>query len=232
MVEMMAKNDQVSVGDRFGRLVVLSIARKPIGRQGRTAPYAECRCKCGSICTVNAWNLRSGNTSSCGCYCIEQTKKSNTRHGCAPRIAKRLYNVWHSMVWRCHNPDSAKYYMYGARGIYVVDEWMDSPVEFVAWAKRNGLENGLQLDRIDNDGPYSPDNCRIVTRSQNQRNTRQNHILSAFGEKKCLTAWAEDPRCQVKRTTLVNRIRAGWSAEQAISHPKVRPGHQRRAFWR
>lgn len=73
---------------------------------------------------------------------------------------------------RCTNIRCPNYRNYGGRGIFVCTEWIDDPAEFISWLIENGWEKGLEIDRIDNDEGYYPENCRIVTRQQNQCNTR------------------------------------------------------------
>ncbi len=209
----------VKVGERWGRLIVQSIERRPIGQQGRTAPYAQCVCDCGNDADVCAWRLTTGGTISCGCYGKERRLKGTTKHGMAPRNDNLLYNRWVTLIGRCYNPEQSNYPRYGGRGIFVDDVWRENPVAFIEWARRKALKKGMEIDRIDNNGPYSPSNCRVVTRSENQRNRRTNHQVTAFGETKCLAAWQEDPRCQVSQNTLLGRIKKGWSAHEAITRP-------------
>ncbi len=101
-----------------------------------------------------------------------------------------LYPVWRNMLGRCENPLSEKYPLYGARGIKVCEEW-HNPKSFIDWVLANGYERGLQIDRINNDGNYEPNNCRFATRKQNQRNKRNNHILTINGISKCIAEWAD-----------------------------------------
>ena len=103
----------------------------------------------------------------------------------------RLYWVWHSMRNRCENPNRDNYPLYGGRGIAVCDEWRRSSRAFVEWALAYGYEDGLQLDRVDNDGPYSPENCRWATRSENGRNKRNNRRITLLGMSKTVAEWRE-----------------------------------------
>lgn len=91
---------------------------------------------------------------------------------------------------------------------------------FRDWALSHGYADDLEIDRIDNEGNYEPSNCRWVTREVNQRNTRQNRLLSAFGETKTIVEWLEDPRCKVtSENKFRHRVDAGWLPERAIETP-------------
>jgi hypothetical protein len=131
----------------------------------------------------------------------------------------RLHRVWTNMHFKCITPRSHDWDKYGGRGIAVDAEWLDFEV-FCQWALDNGYREGLQLDRRDNDGPYSSGNCRWVTCQVNQRNKRSNRILIAFGETKCLAEWAEDSRCVVSYAALQARVgKLGWDVERALTIP-------------
>jgi hypothetical protein len=77
------------------------------------------------------------------------------------------------MKQRCQNKKHEHFDTYGGRGIQVCEEWKNSFDAFVAWATQHGYQPNLQIDRIDNDKGYSPDNCRFVTPSENARNKRK-----------------------------------------------------------
>lgn len=134
----------------------------------------------------------------CRAYTDEWRKKiSEARMGYrapgyhAYRDNPRVARIYESMKSRCNNPNRKKYDSYGARGIYVCDEWNGSFESFCEWALTNGYEDGLQLDRIDNSGPYSPENCRWVTPKENSRNTRRNRHLTLLGITKTVAEWCE-----------------------------------------
>lgn len=110
-------------------------------------------------------------------------------HGAYQRN-KHLYNVWTTMLHRCNDPKRKKYKDYGGRGISVCPEWND-PNVFIDWAEQNGYEPGLQLDRIDNNGNYSPDNCRWLTPKENSRNRRNTVFLTVNGITKSVAEWCE-----------------------------------------
>lgn len=95
----------------------------------------------------------------------------------------KLYGVWANMKTRCHNPKHLTYKNYGARGIRICDGWLNSFNKFKEWALKNGYNyiDKLELNRIDNDGDYTPDNCNFATRSENSQNTRLLHVNNTSG---------------------------------------------------
>ena len=163
------RRDRSSLIDRkFGRLTVTkdSGKRMPSGNIIYT-----CACECGNTTDVCASNLKA-STTSCGCLLLEKI----TTHGLAGHY---LYQVWVSMVHRCHNPSSTAYPNYGGRGIRVHAPWRDEPAAFLDWIDGTlGVRpEGHSLDRIDNDGNYEPDNLRWAdggTQSNNRRCSPKN----------------------------------------------------------
>lgn len=99
-----------------------------------------------------------------------------------------LYWCWKAIKQRCLNPKCHAYYNYGGRGITVCDEWMDFE-PFLAWALDSGWEKGLDIDRIDNDGDYRPENCRFVTRSENINNRRVSVLITVGGTTRTSAQW-------------------------------------------
>lgn len=150
-------------GRRFGRLAVISLHSKGSRQLGH--PRYRCVCDCGNECIVQANNLTSGNTQSCGCYHAENL------NGMFKPNKNRLYNSWRAMKARCLNPNNNRYYLYGGRGITICDEWL-SFKSFKEWALSNGYADDLTIDRIDPDGNYTPDNCRWIHPDKQSRNRR------------------------------------------------------------
>lgn len=121
---------------------------------------------------------------------LKPCQKGNYKHGCS-KTHPNLFGVWESMKSRCNNPNRPKYKDYGARGIKVCDEWNYSAENFCVWALENGYCEGLQLDRIDNNGNYEPNNCRWVTPKENSRNRRNTVYLTINNQTKSVAEWCE-----------------------------------------
>lgn len=127
-----------------------------------------------------------------------------------------LMAVWRAMINRCTNPNDRGYCRYGGRGITVCDEWKDRNA-FAKWALSNGYANGLSLERIDNNGPYAPNNCRFATVKEQANNRRSNHMIEYRGETRTLAELAKESA--VSYGTLCYRMNHGWNIEDALTIP-------------
>lgn len=132
----------------------------------------------------------------------------------------KLYNVWLTMKQRCYNPNDRHFKWYGAKGIKVCDEWKD-PRAFYDWCITNGYKDGLTIDRIDHTRDYSPDNCRFITMSAQQRNKSSCKNITYKGETHNVQEWAE--KLNIAPSTLRARFNKGWSIERALTEP-IRSG--------
>ena len=122
------------------------------------------------------------------------------------------------MVQRCYNPNNKGYRNYGGRGIAICEEWRYDSKAFVAWALANGYEQGLSIDRIDNDGDYCPENCRWATRKTQQNNMRSNVLYTINGETHTCSEWAEI--FGVDRNIFHHRAKYGWDLERILNEPR------------
>jgi hypothetical protein len=131
------------------------------------------------------------------------------------------YRAWDSARQRCNNPNSQGFAYYGKRGIRVCPQW-DHSAGFKQFLMDMGRRPSPRhtLDRIDNDGSYSPENCRWATRAEQQRNTRRNHLITINGNTKPLCDWAEVFR--IPHQYVRNRIHDGCDPIQALVTPSVR----------
>lgn len=118
--------------------------------------------KCGNVFTSHISAIRKNKTGMC-------SQCAHTKHGLTKHP---LYGVWANMKQRCKDKGHHAYKNYGARGINVCDEWLNSFQAFYDWAMTNGYKKGLSIDRIDNDGDYCPENCRWATVLKQNLNQR------------------------------------------------------------
>jgi len=206
------------VGQRFGRLMVLYDTGK---RKKNGNVVWHCQCDCGNELDVRSGDLVSIHTTSCGCYQRQRTAEAHTVHGMTRGEKIRpIYQTWRAILQRCENPNASNYKNYGFRGIKVCDEW-HKLIPFCDWALANGWKKGLQLDRIDNDGNYEPCNCRWATPQENNRNKRNNRMITFAGKTQCIAAWSDDTG--IERHTLWARInRCCWPIERALTEPVKR----------
>jgi len=197
-------------GKRFGRLVVVAYAGRNKGQQGANW---LCRCDCGSEGVFYGGNLRSGNTTSCGCWRAENSRLMATTHG---KKHTAEYNVWCSMKQRCYDRAHKSWHDYGSRGIRVSDRWLHSFENFYTdMGPRPGP--GYEIDRIDNDGDYEPENCRWVRRVSNARNKRSNRVLTHNGQSLCISEWAEI--LGLTESAIAHRLSRGWDMAKVLTTP-------------
>lgn len=173
-----------------------------------------CRCDCGADGLVRKDQLTRGVSKSCGCLKKEvaskQIKRLSTTHGMANKT--RTYKVWKDMRKRCLNPDHRSFERYGGRGIRICTAW-DDYAQFLA--DMGEAPDGMSLDRIDNDGPYSPKNCRWATRKQQMNNMSTNRYFTYKGARKTLHQISDE--CGVAYHTLWQRLyRLDWTLAQAV----------------
>lgn len=203
-------------GRIFGRLTVLHL------EPGCDHEYIRwvCRCECGTVKPISRAVLRRGSTKSCGCFAQEvrsQNGKNNRTHGESKTV---LYAVWRSMCSRCDSPKHTHFKYYGGRGIKIAEEWRDY-LNFKDWAMSRGYQRGLTIDRKNNDGDYSPSNCRWVTPTENANNTRKNVFVEIDGIS--LSFMEASRKYQIFSKVARDRIsKLGWSVEEAFKTPARR----------
>lgn len=197
---------------RFGRLIVLGYANDKRWRV---------RCDCGSVKEVQGVSLRRGDIVSCGCYHRERLATNGLRHGAARAgAATPTYRSWQKMIGRCHGKHTRK--RYGGRGICVCKRWRgrDGFTHFLA--DMGPRPDGRTIDRINNDGNYTPPNCRWATRSEQQSNREGNRNFTLDGVTRTLEAWAN--LLGTQPNVIARRLARGWEVRRALTTPPLHVG--------
>lgn len=200
-------------GQQFGYLTVLRREGTSTGKSKKAT--WRCRCDCGAEVVRESQSLRSSHRSNprhCGCRMGEFIVKHHMS-------CTRPYLIWVKMRKRCTNPMDKDFKNYGARGITVHTDWAGSFDAF--WKDMSeGYEEHLTLGRIDNDGPYTPQNCRWETPSQQGNNRRTNiHVETPAGR---MTVTEASRHYGVGYQTLRARLLRGWPVLRALTDPIAR----------
>ena len=205
----------INVGDKIGRWTVIEEA-DPVPCGGRNIRMWLCKCECGTIRVVREPSLKTEVSKSCGCLHSEIMKdvgKIHTTHGMSN---SRLYAIYKHMRNRCYNKNDNRYYCYGAKGITICDEWLNSFETFMEWSMNNGYTDGLSIDRIDCSKMYCPDNCRWVDINVQANNKSTNRVYEYNDEKHTIAEWARIYNMNYKK--LWKRLVAfGWDVERALT---------------
>lgn len=206
------------IGQKFGRLTVIKLDH--IKTTYRKFYYYLCKCECGNEYVVIKGALLNGSTRSCGCYNNEVRAEKCRQRAKHNLTDTRLHAIWEKMKGRCFCKTQPDYKIYGGRGITVCEEWKNDFMNFYSWAISNGYQDNLSIDRIDVNGNYEPNNCRWVSQKQQQRNRRNNRLITYNGETHCLFEWAEiygiNPKILSQR---LNRDKMNF--KQAINYTKI-----------
>lgn len=206
-------NHEARLGKTFNRLTVAEYSHMHRQAGGTPVHYYRCVCSCGNT-VVAVWrNVEQGRVKSCGCYMRDKLVARQLRHGhTVGHKPTKAWRIWHGMVSRCHSKSNRAYPLYGGRGIYVCDRWRESFENF--FSDMGDAPEGKTLDRIDNDGPYSPDNCRWATSAEQSLNRRVTVKASINGVTKPAAVWAIE--AGAKPDTVRARLARGWSHHEAI----------------
>lgn len=208
------KRLEIKAGDEFGKWTVLEEVEPYVAPCGKKYRRFKCRCECGQPKDLCLHDLVSGKQKSCGCLRRERCIERSTKHGLYSEHTELCVAI-NAAIRRCTNPNCKSYKHYGARGIKVCAEWMDDKRAFIEWALANGWKKGLDLDRLDNDGDYTPTNCRFVERHVNLNNRRCTRISNTGIPLAELYRAAESP--SVSYSCFSKRIEAGWDVSAALT---------------
>lgn len=192
------------VGQVFGRLTVLT----DVGR------YCFCKCTCYNFCLIKKSNLPNGHTSSCGCFNREEARARATTHG---NSGTRWYTTYHAMKGRCYSPgQSARKRRYQKKGIQICKEWLDNPEAFYAWCEKQAPAENLTIERVDNEGHYTPENCTWATPKEQVRNQSRRKFYEYKGESLTLKEIIDKYHPTLRLNTIVCRLRKGMCIREAV----------------
>ena len=198
-------------GQTFNRLTVLKYA----GPDAEGRSLWHCLCECGNKKTTKSSYLKKGRVKSCGCMSIDQKRNAakSQSHPLSRRNKPVARRCWQNMIARCTDINGKDWPNYGGRGITVCERWLESFANF--FEDMGDPDTGMTLDRIDANGPYSPENCRWATRKEQGNNRRNNRWLTVDGQTMTMAQWAE--HAGISWATIQTRLSRGWGVDRAVT---------------
>lgn len=198
-------------GERYGRLIVISLSERRSGRK----TFWNCVCDCGNEKVVRSDSL--GLVNSCGCLKKERDKINLTANHSHKQSGTRLYHTWQGMKARCYYEDSDSYTNYGGRGIAICDEWLNDFQTFYDWAYLTGYDDELTIERKDVNGNYEPGNCEWISANEQAGNRRNTVWVEYKGEVVNLKTLSDITG--LKYGTLNSRFKRGLRGEKLTAPP-------------
>lgn len=198
------------LGERYERLTVVARAPNRGGRD-QNARWV-CKCDCGNKVIAYGQDLKRGKIKSCGCLNDERAKQMghwNRTHG---MVNTRIYRIWVGMLNRCRNPRNHNWHMYGGRGIRVCKRWH----RFENFVSDMGVpEPNMTLERVNNNGNYSKENCRWATMQEQAVNRRNSRKLTHNNVTLTIAEWARV--LGITESGMHGRVNAGFPPEKLFS---------------
>lgn len=221
------------IGKTYGNLTIIGPAMKKIDKQGKRRTIVRCECSCENhtIVWVTMYELIYGHVRSCGCL----RKNVSVTHNLSKT---KVYKIYHNMITRCYNPNATGYERYGGRGICICDDW-HTPADnnytgflnFYNWMYSHGYHDQpkdtprndqLSIDRIDTNGNYSPQNCRIITMREQAKNKHNNRYINDGTN---VYTYFEFARVyNLRGSYVIGKIKKGWNLDAivyAAKHPEL-----------
>lgn len=213
-----------SIGHKYGRLTITQYVGLLHHKEGNKswATLVECLCDCGTVKQVAYGMLRSGQTKSCGCYARETSSDRCKSYRTHQMTGTPTYRTWRSMIGRCTKSNYKKYELYGGRGITVCDKWSASFESFLA--DMGERPTGMTLDRYPNqNGNYEPGNCRWATVAEQNRNRRNNVLITYRGRTMTAPEWARETG--LNHQLIWRRARRGIQGDDLFAPISPPPSH-------
>jgi hypothetical protein len=201
----------ISKGDFINGLKILDNGIK----EGHNKKYSFL-CTCGNEFSALISNILKGNTTSCGCQKSKINREKNLKHGMSN---SSIYRLWHNIMRRCYDPKNLAYKNYGGRGIKVCKRWHS----FELFYKDMGEKpKGKSIERKNNNGNYSPSNCKWETKLIQANNTRKNIYITKDGITLTISQWAK--KLNIPAGRIYARKKLGWSDDKLFNSDKRRDG--------
>lgn len=231
LVELLAQRQRKKPVEKMGRAAVVheKVLGKTFGRltvikqEGRSGGMLTARCSCGNLWRDRRYKLLRAQVRSCGCLQLDIVSLLNRTHGqTTGGKDTKLYAAWSNMKSRCYLDDPINHH-YKEKGIKVCRRWLKgdkdkSGFEYFAEDLGEPPSKYHTIERIDNDGHYTPKNCRWATRKEQANNCCRNVVITFRGETHTLPKWAE--RLGLCPKKLRARLRAyQWTVEKALTTP-------------
>lgn len=211
---MKGRKLNIEPGTKFNMLEFVE-KRKSIKDGKVTKSVGLFKCDCGLEKEYRILDVKNGHTKSCGCI----RKTCNIKHGqTINRNISKEYTAWQNMKERCMNVNKEEYVNYGGRGIKVCDRWLESFSNFYE-DMGEAYDESYSLDRIDNNGNYSPENCRWASKKEQSLNTRSNVRINYNSENLTIREWAEKTKIPV--STITYRYYKNMSTEKIFYKGKL-----------
>jgi hypothetical protein len=193
-----------------------TVVRLTVIEESDDMKVCKCECTCGKIVTTKREYLLKGKPKSCGCYKHDVTVERNTKHGHSIRENKSpAYIAWCGMMSRCYTINRNDSQHYRKRGICVISRWH----KFENFLADMGLPpKGFTLERRNVNKNYSPKNCKWATWKTQQRNRRNNRIITVKGITGCVAEVCE--KLNFPKATVYERLCRGWSENDDLVIPK------------
>lgn len=200
----------------FGNWVVICRSQDNIGGK----PAWVCKCKCGTIAIVRGSDLRLGSSKQC-----VKCRPRIHGHTSSKGYKSPEYNSWLSMKNRCTNLNATGYNRYGGRGVKVCKRWINSFENFLH--DMGPRPQGTSLDRINNNGNYTPSNCQWASANRQSYNKCSNRYIRYKGMKKCISEWCSI--LGIDEELVRGRLKLGWTFSDAVTTPTlIQRGHRKR----